>query len=128
MKKILVVDDEEKLTSVLKDFLQTEGYEVWEANDSHRATNLLVTQKNFDLVLLDIHLPQVDGVSLYEIAKQYDPEIKVIVTSVDPLEDQERQILKADDYYQKSQSPEILLEKIWRVFKQETNTVQGGTR
>lgn len=126
MKKILVVDDEEKITSIVKDFLQAEGYDVWEANDSHRATNLLLTQKNFDLILLDIHLPLVDGASLYEVAKQYDPEIKVIVTSVDPLEEQERQIVKADDYYQKSQSLEILLEKIRRVLQKRGKTVQGS--
>lgn len=114
MKKILVVDDEEKITRIYKRLLAPEGYEVFEAQDSHRATNLLITQGDMSLVLLDISMPRIDGAAFYEIAKQYNPEIKVIVTSVYPLEEQKRLIIRADDYYDKSQAVRILLSKVGR--------------
>ena len=119
MEKILIVDDEEKIARIYKSLLTHEGYEVFEANDSHRATNLLVTQRDIHLILLDIRMPSIDGVMLYEIAREYNPEIKVIVTSACALEDQIRLIIKADDYYEKSQGIEILLSKIKTVLEGE---------
>lgn len=115
MEKILVVDDEEKITQIYKNLLASEGYEVVEAHDGHRATNLLMVEKDVDLILLDIRMPRVDGVTLYEVAKQYNPDIKVIVTSVCPADEQQRLIFKADDYFDKSQGTEVLLLKVKRV-------------
>ncbi len=109
MEKILVVDDEDKIVGIYKCLLTSEGYETLKAHDSHRATNLLVTQKDINLILLDIHMPQVDGVLLYEIAREYNPDIQVVVTSACPLEDQKRLIVKADDYYEKTKGTDSLL-------------------
>ena len=128
MKKILIVDDEEKIARIYKSLLADEGYEVFEANDSHSATHLLVAQKDIDLILLDIRMPSVNGVMLCEIAREYNPEIKVIVTSACPLEDQKRLIIKADDYYEKSQGLEMLLSKIKTVLEgegKETTNLMG---
>lgn len=117
-EKILVVDDHEKITRAYKELLTREGYEAIEAHDSHQATNLLVRQKDVGLILLDIHMPSVDGATLYEVAKLYNPDIKVIVTSADPPEDQRRLIMEADDYFEKTESLDLLLSKVRRVFKQ----------
>ena len=116
MEKILVVDDKEKIRLIYKSLLTREGYEVVEANDGHHATNLLITLRNITLILLDIHMPLVDGVTLYEVAKQYDPDIKVIVTSVRSLDEQKRLIAQADDYYEKFLGTDVLLYKIKKIF------------
>ena|SRR6185503_17836864 len=117
MGKILIVDDEEKITRLYKLLLIQAGYRALEAHDSHDATHILITQRDVCLVLLDIHLPQVDGATLYEVVKQYDPQIKVMVTSVDSLEDQKRSIGQADDYYEKTQDTEILLSKVKEILR-----------
>ncbi len=119
-QKILVVDDKEKIRQIYKSLLTRAGYDVVEAHDGHRATNLLVTLQNIHLILLDIRMPLVDGVLLYEVAKQYDPDIKIIVTSVHRLEDQKRLIGRADDYYEKFQDTEVLLSKVKKVFNSTT--------
>ena len=116
MKQILVVDDEARITQIYHRLLSAEGYGVLEANDCHYAMNLLITHSDIGLMLLDIRLPQIDGVTLYEAAKECDPDIKVIVTSAYTLEVQKERILKADDYYEKTQGLDILLSKIRRVF------------
>lgn len=63
--KILVVDDEKDIREMLVDFLKDSGYELAEA-DSGSAALKLIEQFKPDLVMLDIILPDVDGVSVYE--------------------------------------------------------------
>lgn len=60
--KILVVDDEQMMTELLSDHLQDCGYETWIANNSREAVSLL--QKRPDLIILDINMPDVDGLEL----------------------------------------------------------------
>ena len=112
MGKILVVDDEEKVARLYKTLLKQEGYEAVDARDAHWAVNLLITQKDIGLILLDIGLPQVDGVTLDEAARQFDPDIKVIVVSALPVSEQRHLIRHADDYYEKSEGLDVLLFKI----------------
>ena len=119
MKKILVVDDEEKITRLYKGLLGQEGYDAIVAPDAHWAVNLLVTQRDIDLILLDIRMPCIDGVTLNEAALQYDPDIKVIVTSAYPVNEQRRLIRRADDYYEKSQDLEVLVSKVRQVLRRE---------
>lgn len=120
MEKILVVDDEEKMTRLYKSLLMQEGYEAVDAGDAHWAVNLLITQKDIGLILLDIGLPQVDGVTLQEAAKQFDPDIKVIVVSALPVSEQRYLIRHADDYYEKSEGLDVLLFKIKDVLKRDS--------
>ncbi len=117
MKKILVIDDDKNIRSIYKRLLGLENYQVFEAKDWEAATLMIADQKDLDLILLDINMPVVDGSALYDVIKIYDSRIKVIVTSVYPLEDQKRLILKADDYYDKSYGTEMLLEKIRNILK-----------
>ena len=64
MKKILVVDDEEDICSMLKEYLQMENYLVYTATDGIAAMQQLECQP--DLILLDINMPQMDGYELCE--------------------------------------------------------------
>ena len=63
MYKILIADDEEKIRTVLKEYAEFIGsYEVYEAKDGMEAVNLCKTQ-DFDIVVLDIMMPKLDGYS-----------------------------------------------------------------
>jgi len=66
MEKILIVDDEEMIRELIKLNLEVAGYECIEASDGLEALNI-IKKNNFDLVLLDIMMPKVDG---YEVAKE----------------------------------------------------------
>jgi CheY-like chemotaxis protein len=121
MKKVLIVDDERKIRSLYNKLLTFENYEVIEAEDSQSATHFLISEKDIRLILLDINMPLIDGGTLYDLVRMYDRNIKIIVTSAYPLEDQKNKIVRADDYYDKSQATEILIEKVKNVFKEKKN-------
>lgn len=111
MKKILIIDDEKKIGESYSALLVEEGYDVKYAVSAQAATNLLI-REHFDLVLLDINMPEVDGKVMYEVVREYDRNMKVIVSSVYPIEDQVQSILGACAYHNKSQGVDTLLTKI----------------
>jgi len=111
MKTILVVDDEERIRSVYVKVLQREGFYVLEAATASDANDLLL-ENSVDLILLDINMIEVDGTVLYEIAKTFYQKTKVIVSSVYSLEDQKKLVKGAADYYDKSDSIKVLVQKV----------------
>ena len=60
MEKILIVDDENDIAELISDILEDEGYETVIANDGKTAINL-VKEENFDLILLDVMMPDISG-------------------------------------------------------------------
>lgn len=84
-RSILVVEDDEMTVELLNEILgEEEGHYVLAANDAARALALL-RESHVDLIVLDYHLPNIDGVQLFDILKE-DPEtrdIPVIVLSGD---------------------------------------------
>ncbi len=76
--RILVVDDEEALRTVLSNELASAGYEVNTAADGDEAI-ATVQNKKFDLVLLDIKMPKVDGFEVLKFIKKSSPALKVIM-------------------------------------------------
>lgn len=80
MHKILLVDDDRELTSLLKELLEMEGFSVIIAYDGEQALTLL--DSTIDLLLLDIMMPQKNGIdTLKEIRRQY--QIPVIMLTAD---------------------------------------------
>ncbi|MEW6617948.1 MAG: response regulator [bacterium] len=67
-EKILVVDDEPLNRELAKDLLEVAGYVVFEAGDAHEAIEL-ANKERFDLVLMDVQLPGMDGLSAINIIK-----------------------------------------------------------
>lgn len=59
--KILVVDDEERMRKLVKDFLTRKQYTVVEAADGEEAIDLFVKHNDFDLIILDVMMPKMDG-------------------------------------------------------------------
>lgn len=77
-KKILVVDDEDALRTVLSSQLKGEGYDVSSAADGDIAIEMLNSQ-DFDLILLDLKMPRVDGYEVLSFVKEKHPATKVII-------------------------------------------------
>jgi DNA-binding NtrC family response regulator len=80
MASILVVDDEKSIRNTLKDILEYEKYNVELAEDGLQAFQL-IQQKEYDLVLCDIKMPQMDGMELLEKISEISPETQVVMIS-----------------------------------------------
>ena len=78
--RILVVDDEENQRDMLAGSLKKQGYAV-EAAESGKVALELAGQKHFELALVDLMMPEMDGIELLEKLKQQDPEIQVIMVT-----------------------------------------------
>ena len=68
MQKILVVEDDFDIQELLQNFLQEAGYEVTTANDGVEAIAFF-SDRQFDLILLDVMLPKIDGFSVCELMR-----------------------------------------------------------
>ena len=77
-KKILIVDDEKDTCEILAEILSDEGYETFSAR-SGRSALVKVEKEKPDLVLLDIKMPQMDGIEGLERIKKIDKGIAVIM-------------------------------------------------
>lgn len=101
---ILLVEDEALVQQVNQAILERLGYQVISADTGQKAIGLLRnTQYHFDIVLLDIKLPDMDGAAIYPIVRQARPEAKVIVCSGYALDDLAKTLIEAgaDGFIQK---------------------------
>jgi CheY-like chemotaxis protein len=76
-RKILVVDDEPDNASIFTMGLEDEGYEVDMFTDSPLALSMVQAGKKYDLLILDIQMPDMNGFDLYEEVKKIDNKVKV---------------------------------------------------
>ena len=99
MLKLLVVDDEIEITTLLKIFFERKGYTVRMANDGKAAVEA-VEEFRPDLVFLDVRMPVMDGLTTLENIRLRDPAVKVIMVSALEHDDVVRQAmaLGAVDY------------------------------
>lgn len=114
--KILVVDDEDALRTVLSAELEGEGYQVATAADGQEAINILGTSA-FDLILLDIKMPNVDGFEVLRFVKEKHPKTKVIMLTgfADLKNAIESKKLGAEDFVSKPYDLVDLLTTVERV-------------
>jgi DNA-binding response OmpR family regulator len=84
--KLLLVEDEHLLRSLIAQFLRTEGFEIVEAADGSQGIDLFATAGPFDVVLLDLNLPFVCGVEVCRKIKSEQPSQPVIICSAAILE------------------------------------------
>ena len=112
MKRILIVEDEPELQELLCAYLQDAGYAAAVAGDGAAALDLFRAQ-SFDLVLLDIMLPKIDG---FGVCAQIRRQSQVPILMLTALDGETQQLrgfgLNIDDYVTKPFSIPVLLEKI----------------
>src|SRR5471032_1707951 len=78
LAKILIVDDETAQMEALCDILKSHGYQTTGFSSAHAALKA-VEETNFDLLLTDLMMPEMDGISLLQAAKQKDPHLVGII-------------------------------------------------
>lgn len=117
MKTILIVEDEENMVSFIQMELKYEGYEVEVANDGRSAVTLAL-EKNFDLILLDLMLPGINGLEVCRrIRKEKDTPI-IMLTARDSVMDKVTGLQTgADDYVSKPFAIEELLARMEVIFR-----------
>ena len=112
MAKILIVEDDEKIAWLEKDYLESNGYETDIIDDGRKVIQVL-QEKNYDLVLLDLMLPGLDG---YAICRKIRDEIDIpilMVTARAEAVDVIRGLgLGADDYITKPFDPSQLVARV----------------
>jgi DNA-binding NtrC family response regulator len=114
VKKILIVDDENRMRRLYDYVLTQKGYKTYEAGNADDANEILKKEK-IDVVLLDINMPGTGGNELYDVMKLFHRGVKVIVSSVLPVSKQQQLVQGATAYYDKSQAIEMLFTKIIKV-------------
>jgi two-component system response regulator ResD len=127
---ILVVDDEETIREVVRRYLEREGFSVIEAADGFEALDALRTESP-DLIVLDLMLPGIDGLSLTQHIRQ-DRHIPIIMlTAKGEANDRIRGLdMGADDYMAKPFSPQEVVSRVRAVLRRtgaETPSKSGST-
>lgn len=122
---ILLVDDEANLRTVFSDVLKRAGYRVKTVEDGHKAIKE-VEQNTYNLALVDLRMPKMDGIEVLENIKKRKPELPVIIyTGYGSITTAVEAMRKgASDYLNKPFSPEELKLAIKKVLEQKGNTPQ----
>ena len=120
MQKILIVEDDIDIQELLRNFLQEAGYEISIANDGMEAISLFSTI-HFDLILLDIMLPKIDGFTVCELIRKQSQIPIIMLTALSSEDEQIRGLdLQVDDYITKPFSMPILVRKVGAVLRRSS--------
>ena len=120
MQKILVVEDDLDIQELLKNFLQEAGYSIVLANDGVEALSIF-SDIQFDLILLDIMLPKIDGFAVCELIRKQSQVPIIMLTALNGEEEQIRGLdMQVDDYITKPFSMPVLIRKIAAVLRRST--------
>jgi len=112
MKKILIVEDEDRMRKLVKDYLVKWGYEVVEADDGYKALEVY-NKEQPDLIILDVMIPGIEGYEVaYEIKKISSVPIIMLTAKSEEYDELNGFKSGADDYVRKPFSPKILMARI----------------
>ena len=127
MYKLLVVDDEPKIREVIREYAEFNGYEVTEAEDGMSAVGLCKLNK-YDLVILDIMMPKLDGFSACkEIKKIRDIPIIMLSARGEEYDKLFGFELGIDDYVVKPFSPKELMARVNVVLERRRSATRDKT-
>lgn len=122
MKQILIVEDNKDYQELLENYLSNAGFTVVAADDALEAIDIM-EYKEFDLIILDIMLPKIDGFTLCELIRRKSDVPVVMLTARFAEEDQKRGYeLKVDEYVSKTVSMPIIVNKVEAILRRS-----GGT-
>lgn len=111
--KILVVDDEERMQKLLKDFLKMKDYEVLLAGNGEEAIDLFFKEKSIALIILDVMMPKMDGWTALKTIREHS-KVPVIMLTARSEENDELKGFDygADECISKPFSPKILVARV----------------
>lgn len=126
MARILIVEDEEKIARFVTLELEHEGYQVEHAADGRTAVNLAL-ERNYDLILLDVLLPQLNGMEVLRRVRKHKDVPVIMVTARDAVMDKVAGLdAGADDYLTKPFAIEELFARI-RVALKRSEAVRAAS-
>jgi DNA-binding response OmpR family regulator len=122
--KLLIVEDDDRIREILVKYMKKENFEIDEAPDGRRAMKLMEDNK-YDLVVLDVMLPDIDGWSILKHIREKDREMPVIMLTA-RSEEEDRLFgfeLGADDYVTKPFSAKELVARVKVQLKKSRRSV-----
>lgn len=116
---ILIVDDEQRMRKLIKDFLTIKNYKILEAGDGEQALNIFeLNKEKINMVILDVMMPKVDG---WTVLRKIRQESKVPVIMLTARGEEQDELfgfeLGVDEYISKPFSPKILVARIEAILK-----------
>ncbi|KXK40834.1 MAG: winged helix family two component transcriptional regulator [Bacteroidetes bacterium OLB9] len=119
--RILLVEDEEQIQHIIKMNLELEGYEVVATDNGRKALDIIDNQY-FDLLILDVMLPEVDGFQICQQVRLRNAKVGIIIVSAKDTSDDRITGLKmgADDYMTKPFNLQELLLRVQNLLKRST--------
>lgn len=122
-KSVLIVEDEALMREVIQDYFESAGYQTVVATDGREAVDF-VDSVEFDLILLDIMLPEIDGLSvLRHIRRNHETPVILLTARSEEDDKLTGYDCGADDYVTKPFSPRVLLAKANALLKRASGTV-----
>ena len=123
--KILMVDDEERMRKLVKDFLTIKGYRVLEAGDGEQAIDIFFKEKDISLVILDVMMPKMDG---WQVCREIRSYSKVPIIMLPARSDEKDELqgfdLGGDEYISKPFSPKILVARVEAILRRTGKSAQ----
>ena len=117
-QKILVVDDENRMRKLVKDFLQRENFEVLEAGDGSEALDVFFAHQDIALMILDVMMPKMDG---WQVCREIRAYSKVPIIMLTAKSDERDELqgfdLGVDEYITKPFSPKILVARVEAILR-----------
>ncbi len=129
MKTILVVDDEPKIVELARDYLEHAGFGVVTATDGAAALDHVRRPAPPDLIVLDLGLPEVDGLEVVrEVRRRGDLPIVILTARDDEVDKLVGLELGADDYMTKPFSPRELVARVRAVLRRSERPLEEAAR
>lgn len=127
-KSILIVEDELRIRFLLRDYLMKEDFNVFEASNGEEGLFIFSTQK-IDLVLLDIMMPVMDGLTMLEKLRAVSTVPVILLTAKGEEEDKlQGYDYGADDYMTKPFSPKVLIAKVKALLKRTREDLDSSSQ
>ena len=130
--KILVVDDEERMRKLVRDFLVKHGYIVVEAANGEEAYNIFTSSNDISLIIMDIMMPKMNGYETSEeIRKLSDVPIILLTAKSEEKDELKGFEIGVDEYITKPFNPNILVARVEAILRRTSgesgdNTLSAG--
>ena len=119
---ILVVDDEERMRTLVRDFLARRGFVVLEASDGMEAVDVCFEQKDIALIIMDVMMPRMDGWDAVREIRKYSTVPIIMLTAKSDEQDELNGFdLGVDEYIRKPFSPKVLVARVEAILRRSVD-------
>jgi len=127
-QRILIIEDEVAIQNILKNYLEDVGYIVEIADDGMDGYSKFQTT-SFDLILLDIMMPKIDGYVVLELIRKESNIPVIMITAMDEVVDQIKAFeLRVDDYITKPFDMKLVLARVEAILRRSSSGVRGSQK